>query len=269
MLQEHKIHFLQITKSKLQQMNYSKNTEKTYIHYLDEFLSSTKSSPTKLSNKDLEEYITSYNYSSVSQQNQVISSLKFFWVRVMGKTRLRIDFRRPRKEKKLPRIINAEEAAVKILSIENKKHKAILALGLSCGLRVSEVVNLKIKDIDSSRNVIHIKNAKGRKDRIVPLSDTLLKVLRDYFREYRPEEYLFNGQKSDKYSVSSCNKIVKRHLGLDKHYHLLRHSALTSMLETGSDIRVIQVAAGHSSPNTTSGYLHVSTKFLSQIQTPI
>jgi len=260
---------LELFEKRLRFRNYSENTIKTYVQYAREFLDSHSSDAYHIPVYKAKKYLEEYVYSSTSKQNQVISSVKSFYVNVVGSKIRGLKIIRPRKERKLPRIINAEDAASKIISIENSKHKAILSLGLSCGLRVSEVVNLKIKDIDSSRNVIHIKNAKGRKDRMVPLSNALLGILRQYFKEYRPKEYLFNGQRSDKYSVSSCNKIVKKHLGVDKHYHLLRHSALTSMLETGSDIRVIQVAAGHSSPNTTAGYLHVSTKFLNQIQTPI
>jgi integrase len=258
-----------ITEQKLKYLGYSENTINTYLHYVSEFEDKVGKHYTRLTAKDIQSYLYGYSFTSRSQQNQVISALKFAWQKGLGRKYLKIDFKRPRKEKKLPRIINAEEAAKKILLMKNKKHKAILALGLSCGLRVSEVVNLKVCDIDSSNKIIHINNAKGRKDRIVPLSDTLLSILREYYREYRPKEFMFRGQKSEKYSVSSCNKIVKNHLGVDKHYHLLRHTAFTSMLEKGTDIRVIQVAAGHESANTTAIYTHVSKKFINQIQTAI
>lgn len=260
---------LELMEKSLRFRNYSEITIKTYLSYAKEFLMSFDKDAYHVSVKDAKIYLESYSYSSVSKQNQVISSVKYLYKNVLGSKIRDFNIVRPRKEKKLPRIINAEEAAKKILSMKNKKHKAVLALGLSCGLRVSEVVNLKVCNIDSSNKIIHINNAKGRKDRIVPLSDTLLSILREYYRQYRPKEFMFRGQNSEKYSVSSCNKIVKKHLGADKHYHLLRHTAFTSMLEKGTDIRVIQVAAGHESANTTAIYTHVSKKFINQIQTAI
>ncbi|MDZ4127769.1 MAG: tyrosine-type recombinase/integrase, partial [Hydrogenophaga sp.] len=148
-------------------------------------------------------------------------------------------------------------------------HKAILSVAFSVGLRVSEVVNLKITDIDSKRMIINVRKSKGNKDRIVPLSPSILALLREYFKQYRPVEYLFNGQNSPKYSVESCNKIVKNHLGDEYHFHLLRHSCFTSLLEAGTDLRIIQKVAGHASSKTTEIYTHVSTNVLSQINLPI
>jgi site-specific recombinase XerD len=136
-------------------------------------------------------------------------------------------------------------------------------------LRVSEICNLKISDIDSKRMLIHVKNAKGRKDRIVPLSVNILELLRSYFREYKPNVYLFNGQSSPQYSHRSCNQIVKKYIGEDYHFHLLRHSSFTALLESGTDLRIIQQIAGHSSSKTTEIYTHVSNNLLSQIQLPL
>ena len=117
--------------------------------------------------------------------------------------------------------------------------------------------------------IINIKNGKGKKDRIVPLSETLLFLLREYFKEYRPTEYLFNGQNSLQYSSGSCNQIVKKYLGKDYHFHLLRHSCFTHLLENGTDLRIIQKLAGHSSSKTTEIYTHVSTNILNKINLPI
>jgi len=139
----------------------------------------------------------------------------------------------------------------------------------STGMRVSEVIDLKIENIDSKRMLIHIIQAKGRKDRDVPLSPTILELLRDYFKEYRPKEYLFNGQFDLKYSSESCNQIVKKYLGKDYHFHLLRHSCFTHLLESGTDCRIIQKIAGHSNIKTTEGYTHVSTNLLKNIKLPI
>jgi site-specific recombinase XerD len=137
------------------------------------------------------------------------------------------------------------------------------------GLRVSEVINLKIEDIDSSRMIIHIKSSKGKKDRIVPLSPNILALLREYYREYRPSVYLFNGQKSLQYSSTSCNNLVKKYIGNQYHMHLLRHSCFTNLLENGTDLRIIQKIAGHSSSKTTEIYTHVSNQILQKVNLPL
>jgi integrase/recombinase XerD len=258
-----------ITEKKLYQMNYSKNTIITYLYYVDEFTSKIRKHHSRINSKDIQEYVDNYNFSSISKQNQVISALKFMWEKGLGKKYIKIDFTRPRKEKKLPRVIDKNFLLSKISSIENKKHKAILSLAYSVGLRVSEVVNLKVSDIDSVRGIINIRQAKGFKDRVVPLSPSLLTILRDYYKEYHPKDYLFNGQSSPMYSVSSCGKLVKNYLGDDKHFHLLRHSSFTSMLEGGTDLRTIQSIAGHQNIATTQIYLHVSTQHLKQAVLPI
>jgi site-specific recombinase XerD len=137
------------------------------------------------------------------------------------------------------------------------------------GLRVSEIVNLKIEDIDSKRMLIHIKNAKGKKDRIVPLSLTVLDLLREYWKSYKPSEYLFNGQSSDQYTVRSCQAIYKKYIDPDSSIHTLRHSSFTNLLENGTDLRIIQKIAGHSSSKTTEIYTHVSNAVLSKVNLPI
>jgi site-specific recombinase XerD len=134
---------------------------------------------------------------------------------------------------------------------------------------VSEIVNLKIEDIDSKRMIIHIKNAKGRKDRIVPLSLTVLTLLREYFKEYKPSDYLFNGQNSSQYSIRSCQQIYKKYIDENSSIHTLRHSSFTNLLESGTDLRIIQKIAGHSSSKTTEIYTHVSNILLSKVKLPI
>lgn len=149
------------------------------------------------------------------------------------------------------------------------KHKAIITLAYSTGMRVSEVCNLKIENIDSKRMLIHIVNGKGRKSRFVPLSPAVLSILREYFKEYRPKEYLFNGQFDLQYSHRSCNEIVKKYIGKDYHFHLLRHSQATALLESGTDLRIIQKCLGHQNVRTTEVYTHVSNQLLSKINLPI
>jgi site-specific recombinase XerD len=169
----------------------------------------------------------------------------------------------------LPRVIDGEFIKQQLYKIENLKHKAILTLTYSVGLRVSEIINLKIEDIDSKRMLIYIKNAKGRKDRVVPLSKNVLELLRIYFKEYRPIEYLFNGQFSNQYSIGSCKKIYKRYIDSNSSIHTLRHSSFTNLLESGTDLRIIQKIAGHSSSKTTEIYTHVSNRLLNKVNLPI
>lgn len=142
-------------------------------------------------------------------------------------------------------------------------------LAYSVGLRVSEVINLKITDIDSSRMIITIRQAKGKKDRVVPLSPNVLNVLREYFKEFKPKVFLFNGQFDPQYSATSCNAIVKQYLGNRYHFHLLRHSCFTNLLEGGTDLRIIQKIAGHASSKTTEIYTHVSTQLLHKVALPV
>lgn len=254
---------------KLRFRNYSEQTVKTYISYASKFLSAHDKDVYHISIKEAKVYLENYNYTSISQQNQIISSVKNLYKEVVGAKLKTLKITRPRKNKSLPKIIDKDLLKNTIPNIKNIKHKSILMLAYSCGLRVSEVINLKIEHIQSERGLILIENAKGSKDRYVPLSENVLKTLRKYFKEYRPIEYLFNGQKSLKYSTTSCNKIVKKYLGNQYHFHQLRHSSFTSMLESGTDIRIIQKVAGHKNVKTTQIYTHVSNQFLSQVSTPM
>lgn len=260
---------LKILVEKLKYLNYSQHTISIYKFYVEEFLNEVNKYHQHLTSDDFSHYLLNYEFSSISKQNQVVSSLKFFYTNVLNKKYAKIDFKRPKPEKKLPQVIEKEFILDRISRIKNIKHKAILSLGFSVGLRVSEVINLKVKDIDSTRMIITIRQAKGRKDRIVPLSENILQILREYYKQYKPKEYLFNGQFSLKYTATSCNKLVKNYLGEKYHFHLLRHSCFTSLLEEGTDIRIIQRLAGHSSTRTTEVYTHVSNKLLSMVPLPI
>jgi len=261
--------FLMIYIEKLKYFNYSKHTIRDYSHYFEKFLIYVNKYPQHLTSNDFENYLLNYKFSSVSQQNQIINALKFGYEKVLNKKYNKIDFQRPRTEKKIPQIIDKEFLLNRIPKIKNIKHKTIISLAFSVGLRVSEVINLKIKDIDSKRMIINIYQGKGKKDRIVPLSENILNLLREYHKQYKPNEYLFNGQKLQQYSPESCNKIVKKYLGNEYHFHLLRHSCFTTLLESGTDLRIIQKLAGHSSSKTTEIYTHVSTNLLSKINLPI
>lgn len=250
--------------------NYSNRTIDVYVHYVDKLLIELDKPGLHITGKDIEKYINEYSYTSISQQNQIYSAIKQYARHILKiKNLSKIILERPRKENKLPQVIDNKYLLEKLSLITNLKHKAILSIAYSVGLRVSEVINLKIKDIDSKRMVIYVRNAKGRKDRVLPLSNNILLLLRNYFRAFNPVEYLFNGQFKKIYSATSCNKLVKKYLGLEYHFHLLRHSSFTSMLESGTDLRIIQKMAGHNSSRTTEIYTHVSNNLLSQVQLPI
>jgi site-specific recombinase XerD len=254
---------------KIRYFNYSKRTEEMYLHYVLKFLNTVNKNIQHFTSSDFENYLLSYNFTSISQQNQIINALKFLYEKVLNKKYNKIDFQRPRKEKRLPQVISQQELLESISKIENIKHKAIISITYGTGMRVSEICNLKIEDIDSKRMIVCINQAKGKKDRIVPLSQNNLLLLREYYKQYKPKEYLFNGQFDLKYSHSSCNQIIKKYLGEDYHFHLLRHSYATTLLENGTDIRIIQKCLGHENCKTTEVYTHVSTNLLNKINLPI
>lgn len=262
---------LEIYRQKLRYKNYSPRTIETYSCYLEKFLVSENiADPYQVSLKIIKDYLYGGEYSSTSQQNQIIGSLKLFAKYILNKKNVHLDkIERPKRQKSLPKIIDGELLKEKILAIPNSKHKAILALGFSCALRVSEVINLKMEFIDRNRMLITIKNSKGCKDRIVKLSKDLLKILDEYYREHQPIEYLFNGQKSPQYSAGSCNKLMKKHIGPESHFHLLRHSGATMMHEGGLDIMTLSKLLGHNSVKTTQIYTHISNKTIHKINAPI
>jgi site-specific recombinase XerD len=181
---------------------------------------------------------------------------------------------RPRKEHKLPKVISKEEVIAIIENTNNIKHRCIVEVLYSGGLRRSELINLKIKDIDSKRMVIRIEDAKGNKDKFTILSETLLKDLRKYFIEWKPKNYLFEGTANEKYTASSVAKIISKASLRAKIQqkvtpHMLRHSFATHLLENGTDLRYIQSLLGHSSTKTTEIYTHVATNIFRKIKNPL
>jgi len=262
---------LEIFENKLRYKNYSQNTIKVYKQTLLQYLKEINcKDPYRISTKEIVDYLESKTFTSISQQNQFIGCLKLFAKHILNKKDVHLSkIERPKSEKKLPQVIDKEFLLERISKIENLKHKAIITLAYSTGMRVSEVCNLKITDIDSKRMLIHVRNGKGRKDRFVPLSSTVLNLLRQYYLKYKPKEYLFNGQFDLQYSHKSCNEIVKNYVGKDYHFHLLRHSQATALLESGTDLRIIQKVLGHSNVKTTEVYTHVSNQILNKINLPI
>lgn len=180
---------------------------------------------------------------------------------------------RPKSEKRLPVVLSTSEVLKILLEVKNTKHFLALSLIYSGGLRISEAVSLKKSDFDFDRNLISIRQSKGRKDRLVPLSGKIKKLLNDYYLEYKPKTFVFEGQKGGAYTVKSIQNVFQRACvaaGITKPatVHTLRHSYATHLLEQGTDLRIIQEILGHSSSKTTEIYTHVSNRTLTSIQNP-
>lgn len=262
---------------KLELKGYANNTVKTYISCFERFIN-------YYSNKDLDKlnetdvrnylkYITQNDWST-SYINQSINSIKFYYEIVLGMPNRFYEIERPRKKKKLPIILSKDEVKQLIEVTQNLKHKCILSLLYSAGLRRSELLNLRITDIDSERMLIKINDAKGNKDRYTLLSKSVLIDLRKYFLQYKPRNYLFEGQKKEKYSATSIIKILSSAVyktGINKHVtpHTLRHSFATHLLENGTDLRYIQLLLGHNSTKTTEIYTHVAKTSFNSIENPL
>ena len=261
---------IKICEQKFIFLNYSPRTKDNYLSHIKDFLNSLDDKQViHCSSKDFQSYLDNYKFTSISQQNQVINAIRFLYKYGLNKKYDKVSFKRPKSEKKLPKVIDHNHIISQLDKIQNLKHKSILSLAYSVGLRVSEIINLKIQDIDSKRMIIHIKNAKGKKDRIVPLSQNILLLLREYYKQRKPKEYLFNGQNSNQYSIQSCQKLYKIYIDKNSSIHTLRHSSFTNLLESGLDLRIIQKLAGHNSSKTTEIYTHVSNEILSKVKLPI
>lgn len=219
-------------------------------------------------------YLVNERKVSVSYQNQSINAIKFYYERVMNGNRKLYHIDRPREEETLPEVMSEEEVAALLKSINNLKHLAIIMTIYSGGLRISEAVNLKIKDIDSKRMQIRVEQSKGKKDRYTLLGTTTLKVLRKYVAEYKPVLWLFEGEPGGRYSVSSIRQVfyaAVKAAGIKKKVsvHTLRHSFATHLLEAGTDMRYIQSLLGHQSSKTTEIYTHITTKGFETIKNPL
>ncbi len=270
---------LQVKKYKnwMLQRRYADQTIKTYTSMLDVFLSHFPEKKLEaISLRDIEEFNYYYvigNGYSASYQNQMINAIKLFYLKMLGIKMELKELERPRKGHYLPPVLSKEEVSVLLAKIRNVKHRTILSLIYSAGLRRSELINLRVKDIDSKRMLINVKNSKGAKDRVVGLSRKVLTLLREYYKLYSPGYYLFEGQNGGKYSGTSINLIfqrAKKDAGIKTQggVHMLRHSYATHLHESGYDIRIIQELLGHKSSKTTEIYTHVSTRSIQKVISP-
>ncbi len=262
---------------KLELKRYALNTCKTYITQFEKFINYYPDKDiVALSEQEIRNYLQfliNQNKSN-SYLNQAINSIKFYYEVVMGMPNRFYSIERPRKQQQLPKVISKEEIITMLEHTNNIKHRCIIGLLYSAGLRRSELLNLRLTDIDSKRMLIFIRNAKNNKDRYSLLSHIILKDLRIYYKQWKPEEYLFEGALGGKYSVESVAKIVRKasaKSGILRKItpQMLRHSFATHLLEDGTDIRYIQTLLGHSSTKTTEIYTQVALNNFKSIRNPL
>lgn len=235
-----------------------------FLEYFNEYRE-----PKEIPNLSIKKYLLNFKTLNTRKQNRC--ALGKFYKRTVGMPRKVGNIPYPKKQKKLPRVIDSAHINNVINRIENLKHKTMMAIAFSCALRRSEVLNLKLSHIDRKRKLLLIENAKGNKDRYVPLSEDLIKLIILYYRQYKPAIYLFNGKSNTdlRYSATSYNNKVKDFFGEDYSTHTLRHSGTTAMHEQGTDIATLKNLLGHESIKTTQIYTHVSTRALQNVKSPL
>lgn len=262
---------------RLQLKKYANNTVKSYIFAFETFINYYDTKELiQINENDVRDYILKLiqENKSDSSINIAINSIKFYYESVLGMPNRFYQIERPRKEKKLPKVLSKADVLQLIAHTNNLKHKCIVSLLYSSGMRRNELVNLKITDIDSKRMLILIEAAKGKKDRYTLLSRTLLKDLREYYKQWKPEKYIIEGAYGRQYSGQSIGKIItnaakKARIHINVTPHMLRHSFATHLLEDGVDLRQIQVLLGHSSSKTTEIYTHVAMTTFKKIKNPL
>ena len=257
---------------------YSENTLRSYSLGFAQLLYVLKSFPVdNLSPERLRSYFLYCHQKLKLSENEIhsrMNAVKFYFEQVLHRPKMFFDIPRPKKQLKLPKMLNRAEVKKIIEKTENEKHRIILKLCYGMGLRVSEITALKISDIDSVTMTVRIEQGKGKKDRITPLPESVLEELRNYYRQYKPKIYLFEGQNGGQYSIRSAQQVFKLALsraGISKSIgiHGLRHSYATHLLETGTDMRFIKELLGHQSIKTTQIYTHVTDISKSKIKSPL
>lgn len=257
---------------------YSQNTIKTYCTEFSTFLKTLKKYPVKqLSQEKLRGYFFYCSQTLKMTDNAIHSrynAIKFYYEKVLKINEFLVTVPRPKKPKQLPKVISVQKLKTLFDRTTNNKHRLMLKICYGLGLRVSEIVNLKIKDINSDRMLVHIRCAKGKKDRYVQLPNSILNELRSYYLEYKPKDYLFEGMYGGQYSVRTAQEVFRQalkrvNLPIKLGIHSLRHSYATHLLELGTDIAFIQRLLGHKDVKTTLVYTHVSNKNLINIKSPL
>jgi integrase/recombinase XerD len=266
--------YIQDYKDLMQLRNMSEKTTSNYLGVFKQVCSFAKKEVQEITEMDIRKYLLSKKSLSSSSKMNTINAFKSFYSLVLEKKFDHHILPRPKVEQKQPDILSVEEVSNMLKAVTNLKHKAIIALMYSCALRVGEVINLKIVDIDSKNNKINIRNGKGKIDRIVMLDHSLLKLLRDYYAIYKTSVYVFEGTTGGKYSDRSIQNIIKsatKSCGINKNIstHSMRHSCLTQLVKDGVDLRSVQKLAGHKNINTTANYIKLVDSDVLGIASPL
>jgi integrase/recombinase XerD len=246
--------------------NFSAGTIKVYVHAVAKFARHFGRSPETLGGEDVRAYLVQLLDQGVTRSSCVVvrNALRHFYTDTLGRPECLARVPRPKRERRLPVVLSREEVQRLFAAITNLKQKALFMVAYDAGLRLSELLHLRIEDIDSQRMVIRIRQGKGKKDRYARLTPGLLHLLRQYWCEYRPQNWLFPGASLDKrYDLATPGHLLKkacRRAGITKpvSMHTLRHSFATHLLEAGTNLRVIQQMLGHEQIQTTSLYTHIS-----------
>lgn len=258
--------------------NLAENTKKSYVRVIRQFSEYFNKSPEELGTEEIREYLLHLKRDkghATQTLDGAYAALKFLYHTVLNRPCAISPVPRVKLEKKLPVVLSTEEITALLSVIENIKHRALVTIIYSAGLRTSEAANLRVRDIDSARMQIRIEHSKGAKDRYTILSETALQVLRQYWKIYRPHHWLFPGRFGDKpisyKGISFIYNRYKKQAGITKPatVHSLRHSFATHLLENGADLHHIQLLLGHRSPKTTTVYLHVRRIDLQKIASPL
>ncbi len=263
---------------KLEVLRYSSSTIGTYVSMFNRFMQYFSSyhldKITEQQIKDYLLYLVKRQKVSASVQNQMINAIKFYYEKVLGRKRHVYFIERPRKEKQLPKVISEQEVRLILQQITNLKHKCIISLLYASGLRRSELLNLRIQDIDFNKQMIFVRGAKGKKDRTTILSESLSILLKKFITYYKPNYWVFEGPGRTQYSGTSVGNVIKKYCKMANinkpvSAHTFRHSFATHLLEQGTDVRYIQSLLGHNSSKTTEIYTHISNKRLAKIKSPL
>lgn len=262
---------------KLELKRYANNTVKTYVACFEKFINANEETDyMRINEIEIRAYLQKLIQAghSNSYVNQMINSIKFYYEIVKGMPNRFYTIERPRKEHTLPKVLSKQEVKDIICATTTIKHKCILSLMYSSGVRIGELLNLKLEDIDSKRMLIRVNQGKGNRDRLTLLSEKVLVDLRIYYKQAKPKEWLFESPNGTAYSASSVQKILKKAAktcGIKKNVnpHMLRHSFATHLLEAGTDLRYIQNLLGHKSSKTTEIYTHVATSSFNLIKNPL
>ena len=267
----------EVYKNLLIRKRYSPNTLRTYTNMFEGFMAYFADRKVDdLTSDDImkyQNYLVKEKKVSISTQNQAINAIKLYYEKILGKDKLDLHIERPFKEKKLPEIISEKEVLKLLQATYNIKHKAIIAVLYSSGLRRGELINLRKRDVDHDKRIIFVRGGKGRKDRTTILAENTVLILQQYMNLFKPDYWLFEGMHKKRYSPTSVLAILRKaskRAGLNKNVrpHMLRHSFATHLLEQGVDLRYIQSLLGHSSAKTTEIYTQVRSHSLAKIKSP-